>query len=71
MTVDTSVGHLAGALGVETSILLAYLPDWRWGIETKQTDWYRSVRLLRQEARGDWTVPLAQLTSMLHEIIGR
>ena len=71
VTVDTSVGHLAGALGVETSILLAYLPDWRWGIETKQTDWYRSVRLLRQEARGDWTVPLAQLTSMLHEIIGR
>ena len=70
VTVDTSVAHLAGALGIDTSVLLPCLPDWRWGAEAPQSNWYRSVRLFRQEDRGDWTAPLAKLTLQLHEIIG-
>lgn len=71
VTVDTAVVHLAGALGVSTSLLLAYTPDWRWGTEAPQSSWYQSVRLFRQEIRGDWTAPLAELTLKLHDVIGR
>ena len=69
VTVDTSVAHLAGALGVETSILIAYTPDWRWGVESRESDWYGSVRLCRQSAPGDWSGPLAEIASALGGLV--
>ncbi len=54
ITVDTSVAHLAGALGVETWLMLPFSPDWRWGIERQDCPWYPSMRLFRQKKRGDW-----------------
>jgi tetratricopeptide (TPR) repeat protein len=54
VTVDTSVGHVAGALGKPVSILLPFASDWRWGIGTSSSPWYPSARLFRQARPGDW-----------------
>ena len=54
ITVDTSVLHLAGALGIPTFGLIHYNPDWRWTLEGEKTVWYSSVRLFRQEKFDDW-----------------
>jgi len=61
ITVDTSVAHLAGALGRPTWILLRFDTDWRWGLEADTTHWYPSARLYRQTVRGDWSEPLARI----------
>jgi hypothetical protein len=54
LSVDTSVCHLAGALGIETWTLIERVPDWRWGMAGDTTPWYRAMRLLRQPAAGQW-----------------
>jgi hypothetical protein len=55
VTTDTSIAHLAGALGVPTWLCLKYFPDWRWMLHGTTTPWYRSLRLFRQAPRADWT----------------
>ena len=70
VTVDTSVAHLAGALGIKTSLLLAFIPDWRWGADVRQSNWYRSVSLFRQETPGDWATPAAEVASLLRGSFG-
>jgi hypothetical protein len=51
---DTSIPHLAGALGVPVWVALGKVPDWRWLLEREDSPWYPSMRLFRQEQRGDW-----------------
>jgi hypothetical protein len=54
ITTDTSIAHLAGAMGKPVWILLPHLADWRWMQDTETTPWYPTARLLRQGAAGDW-----------------
>ncbi len=54
ITVDTAVAHLAGMLGKNVFLLLAFAPDWRWQLGKKSTDWYPGVRLFRQPEPGNW-----------------
>jgi hypothetical protein len=54
ITVDTSIAHLAGALGVPTWLLLSWDPDFRWGLEGSKTIWYPNVRIFRQPSFRDW-----------------
>ena len=54
ITVDTSVGHLAGALAKPVWVLLPNAPDWRWMRDRDDSPWYLTMRLFRQETWGDW-----------------
>lgn len=65
ITVDTSVAHLAGALGKPVWILLANLPDWRWGLQSDTTPWYPTARLFRQTYAGGWEEVINKLASEL------
>ncbi|WP_321923381.1 tetratricopeptide repeat protein [Paraburkholderia guartelaensis] len=65
ITVDTSVAHLAGALGKPVWVLLAAQPDWRWGKDRADSVWYPSARVFRQSSLGDWRGVVAELESAL------
>ena len=65
ITIDTAVAHLAGALGKPTWLLLSAAPDWRWMLGCDNSPWYPSMRLFRQAKLGDWSIPLAKLSSEL------
>ncbi|MGA8148514.1 MAG: tetratricopeptide repeat protein, partial [Gallionellaceae bacterium] len=54
ISVDTSVAHLAGALGKQVWILLPFMPDWRWLLDRSDSPWYPTAKLFRQEKNGDW-----------------
>lgn len=54
ITVDTSVVHLAGALGKETWLLLPFSPDWRWIKDINYSPWYNSVKIFRQSKPMQW-----------------
>ncbi len=62
VTVDTMVAHLAGALGRPTCLLLKAEADWRWMERRRDSPWYPSMRLYRQQHPGDWRAPLAELS---------
>ena len=69
VSVDTSVAHLAGALGRPFRLLLPFAPDWRWMLGREDTPWYPSGRLLRQARPGDWSAPLAALAADLAQLV--
>ena len=56
---DNPIGHLAGALGRPCWMMLTIAPDWRWLQARRDTPWYPSTRLVRQERVNDWSAPLA------------
>jgi tetratricopeptide (TPR) repeat protein len=69
ITVDTSVAHLAGALGRPTWILLPYTPDYRWLLDRDDSPWYPSVRLFRQDETRDYARVINRVRSELNAMI--
>jgi tetratricopeptide (TPR) repeat protein len=68
ITVDTSVAHLAGALGAKTWLLLGFAPDWRWLLGRSGSPWYPSVQIFRQPALGDWDSVIAAVRKQLADL---
>ncbi len=65
VTCDTAAVHLAGALGVPTWLAVSPVPDWRWMKDRSDSPWYPSVRLFRQQTRGDWGEVFAAMAHAL------
>ena len=71
ITSDTSVAHLAGALGRPTWVLLKYVPDWRWGLEGSSTPWYPTMRLFRQQEANNWDPVIAAVGDALADFLAK
>ncbi len=71
ITSDTSVAHLAGALGKPTWVVLQFVPDWRWMLERLDNPWYPNMRLFRQKTRGDWDDVLVRVKRALAEYVAQ
>lgn len=69
ISIDTASAHLAGALGKPVWTLLPYVADWRWLLSREDSPWYPSMRLFRQEMRGDWSGAIARLLQALATIL--
>ena len=69
ISIDTSVAHLAGALGVPVWVLLTWAPDWRWLLDRDDSPWYPSMRLFRQKAQGDWNSVLERVELELEQAL--
>jgi len=68
---DTSVAHLAGALGRPVWTVLAASPEWRWGLERSDSPWYPTMRLFRQTTDGDWRTVVTEIAQALQELSSR
>jgi hypothetical protein len=74
VTTDTSIAHLAGAMGKPVWILLPHLSDWRWMQGVEETPWYPTAWLVRQQSPGDWPGVLDRVAEALRRLpraIGR
>lgn len=65
ISIDTSIAHLSLGLGVKTTILLAYVPDWRWSFNTERSIWYQDVQIFRQGTLDNWRPTLEKLYNYL------
>jgi hypothetical protein len=65
LSVDTSLAHLAGALGKPVWIMLPFSADWRWLVGRNDTPWYPTARLFRQRQPGDWDGVVAEVARTL------
>jgi ADP-heptose:LPS heptosyltransferase len=68
---DTSVAHLAGALGAPVWLAINAVGDWRWLTERTDSPWYPSVRLYRQPSVGDWRAVFEAMAGDWSMFVGR
>lgn len=71
LTVDTSVAHLAGALGINTYLMLPANPDWRWLTTGVTTPWYSSIRIVRQKTLGFWNEEILKVKNLIETLISK
>jgi tetratricopeptide (TPR) repeat protein len=67
ITTDTSVAHLAGAMGRPVWVMLQFMPDWRWLLYREDCPWYPTMRLFRQTRPGDWAGVIARVAEALSD----
>jgi hypothetical protein len=66
---DTSLAHLAGALGVPAWVALPFAPDWRWMTDRDDSMWYPTMRLFRQTQWDDWDEVFERIAHSLHRML--
>lgn len=72
LTVDTSISHLAGALGIRTWLMLPNPADWRWIIGRDDTPWYpENMRLFKQPSPGDWHSVISKVAQELEDLLAK
>jgi ADP-heptose:LPS heptosyltransferase len=71
VAVDTSVAHLAGAMGKGVALLIPFSPDWRWLLHRTDSPWYPTMRLFRQTKIGDWDGVVERLSRELADAARR
>jgi tetratricopeptide (TPR) repeat protein len=69
ISIDTSVAHLAGALGKPVWVLLNHLPDWRWLMDREDSPWYPTARLFRKSVKEDWPAVIDRVRQQLEEFV--
>lgn len=69
ITSDTSIAHLAGALGRPVWVVLRHVPDWRWMLDRADSPWYPTARLFRQLQPGDWGEVFERVAAAVRGII--
>ena len=67
ISVDTSVAHLAGALGKRVWLLNRFESEWRWMLEREDSPWYPSMRIFRQHRGAGWDEVVARMAAALRE----
>src|SRR6185295_11108560 len=65
VTVDTVIAHIAGALGKPVWMLNRLESEWRWMLQRDDSPWYPTMRIFRQQTRGDWDQVLADIRGAL------
>ena len=68
---DTSLAHLAGALGIPCFVLLPYEVNWRWHEDLSKCDWYDSLKLFRQKSIGSWSEVFEEVKELLTKTIDK
>jgi hypothetical protein len=71
ISIDTSVAHLAGAMGKPVWVLLSKSSDWRWFVDREDSPWYPTARLFRQSTLGSWQDVVARVEQELRELVAR
>lgn len=71
ITVDTSVAHLAGAMGLPVFLMPPFTPDWKWMFDRENNFWYPTMRLFRQPSPGAWSSVLAGIKHSLESMAAR
>jgi Flp pilus assembly protein TadD len=66
---DSAIAHLAAGLGKPTWLLLKTVPEWRWGLQGEQSFWYPSMRLFRQQERGNWAEVMERVARELQVVL--
>ncbi|MFA6065887.1 MAG: hypothetical protein WC707_01765 [Candidatus Babeliaceae bacterium] len=66
LTIDTSIAHLAGALGVPVWVMLQYASEWRFFLNRSDSPWYPTMRLFRQTQQSDWSPVIQEVVHALH-----
>jgi tetratricopeptide (TPR) repeat protein len=69
ITSDTSIAHLAGALGRPVWIALRHVPDWRWMLRGEGTPWYPTARVFKQTRAGDWDGVFLRIEAELARLV--
>jgi len=69
IAVDTSVKHLAGALGKPFWLMNRYNTDWRWLLDREDSPWYPTARLFRQDETRQWDNVIARVQAALHDLV--
>ena len=69
VSVDTSVAHLAGAMGRPVFVALKHVPEWRWMLDRPDSPWYPTMRLFRQRTKGDWGGVFTEIAKAVEALV--